>query len=115
MAPSDALSAKLESLKDATDRIETAAQRVDDNVDMTRHALRGEIQKLSINAGLVYDLCRSLVQDTTEIKRVAGIISTIATQASGGSVVFRFLWPILVALAASVVTGLGVYVKIKAP
>lgn len=115
MAPTDALTARLESLKDANGRIEMAVQRTDDNVDVTRHALKGELQKVVTELGLIYDICQGIVRDTAETKRVAGIISTLATQAAGGSTVFRFLWPILVALAASVVTGSVVYVRVKWP
>lgn len=115
MAPTDAISAKLDSIREGIARVEDALNRNYDNVNITRHAMNNGDQKILTEIGLLVDTCRDLVRDLTEIKRVSAIISTIATQAAGGSAAFRFMWPLLVGLAAALLAGGGVYFRMKGP
>lgn len=113
MTTPEALAAKLEALKDGARRIEDALNRNYENVNGTRHSLDGKMQSVYLAQDIMSDQIRDLSRNLQGVIEMAASYKAMREQASGGNTVFRFLWPLVLALASLVIGGGVVYVKVK--
>lgn len=113
MSTPEALAAKLDSVKDGIIRLEASINRVNENINLTRHAMNGKMQSVYSAQDIMSDQIRDLNRNLQGVIEMAASYKAMREQASGGSTVFRFLWPLLLALASLVIGGGVVYVKVR--
>ena len=92
-------------------RLEQAIQRADDNVDSTRHAIVGQIQKEASYSDAILDKLKELQNELRPISGAASDAQKLGQQASGGMQVAKWAWPVIVALAALAGLGGGVWIR----
>ncbi len=113
MTSPEALAAKLESLKDGIKRVEDALNRNYENVNVTRHAMNGQMQGVYSAQDVMTDQIRDLNRNLQGVIEMAASYKAMREQASGGRTVFGWLWPLVLALASLVIGGGVVYVKVR--
>lgn len=113
MSTPEALAAKLESVKEGIIRIEASINRVNENINLSRHAMNGKMQSVYTAQDIMSDQIRDLNHNLQGVIEMAASYKAMREQASGGSTVFRFLWPLVLALASLVIGGGVVYVKVR--
>lgn len=93
----------LEELIRSVLRLELAVQRNFENVNITRHSVNGELQKLFIDVGMVHSTLKDVLRKVDESNLTMAAVKELSTQSKGGMKVFHILWPLLLALGSFVI------------
>ena len=84
MTTPEALAAKLEALKDGINRIEAALTRNYENVNVTRHAINGQVQSVFSSQDVMTDQIRDLNRNLQGVIEMAASYKAMREQAAGG-------------------------------
>lgn len=100
------IDAQLLALQRDIGRLDPAIQRVDDNVDMTRHSLNNSVQVIANEVGTIRSYMGGLAKDLAPVILMAQEVKEARAQVKGGMTVWTWLSPLLSALVALGAVGI---------
>lgn len=86
-------------------------QRVDDNIDVSRHSINNGVQVIANEVGTIRGYLSTLARDLAPVIKMAEDAKDLKSQAQGGLKAVYWIWPILAVLIAAGGIGTAAYIR----